>query len=129
MRFARYWLALCGSGLLAATAGASEPELELQPSVCALSDDQPLCRQLVRIRWHADDPLALCLFVDRMNDPLNCWQDRLQGQHLYPVRSDRSLTFMLRRRDDDRLLTSERFEIVREVTEYRSRRRRPWHFF
>lgn len=107
----------------------AEADLHLQPSVCALAENQTLCQQMVDIQWRTDNPLALCLFVERQGQPLECWQAQERGEFRYRVNTDESLVFQLRSRPDEELLASEIFEVIREYTEYRSRRRKPWNFF
>lgn len=111
------------------TASGAGAELRLQPSVCALAEDQTLCRETIDIRWRTDDPLALCLFIDRQDQPLECWQGTQKGEFEYQAETDKTLTFHLRERRRDDLLASGIFEVIREQTEYRSRRRKPWNFF
>ncbi len=116
-------------GLLVAGASAADTELDLKPSICALAEDQDQCEEQVDIRWHSDYPNALCLFVDQNEQPLACWQEEDRGEFYYDARTDESLTFQLRAEEDDRLLASKLFEVIREYTEFRSRRRKPWNFF
>ncbi|WP_169449458.1 DUF3019 domain-containing protein [Marinimicrobium agarilyticum] len=104
--------------------------MDLTPSVCALAADQSRCEERVTIEWQAaGQTQALCLFVDRENEPLACWEKDRQGQYRYRAETDESLTFQLRRTLDGELLASELFEVIREYTEFRSRRRKPWNFF
>lgn len=112
-----------------AGASAADSALELKPSICALAENQVLCEERVDIRWHSDYPDALCLFVDQSEQPLACWQDKDQGEFHYEARTEQSLTFQLRAERDDQLLASRLFEVIREYTEFRSRRRKPWNFF
>ena len=114
---------------VAATGHAADTELDLTPSVCALSTDQSRCEERVSIEWQAGQTQTLCLFVDRENEPLACWEQDDQGQYRYDADTDESLTFQLRRTLDGELLASELFEVIREYTEFRSRRRKPWNFF
>lgn len=115
--------------LAAASSAAAEAELDLTPSVCALSANQSRCEERVNIEWQAGQTQALCLFVDRESEPLACWEKDDQGQYRYQADTDESLTFQLRRTLDGELLASELFEVIREYTEFRSRRRKPWNFF
>lgn len=112
-----------------ACASTAETELDLKPSICALAENQALCEERVDIRWHSDYPHALCLFVDQNAQPLACWQEEDRGEYHYEARTDESLTFQLRAEQGDRLLASKLFEVIREYTEFRSRRRKPWNFF
>lgn len=103
--------------------------MRLQPSVCALVEDQALCRETIDIHWRTEDPLALCLFIDRQHQPLECWQGTQKGEFEYQAETDEQLVFQLRDRRRNDLLASEIFEVIREQSEYRSRRRKPWNFF
>lgn len=111
------------------TVRAAEVDLRLRPSVCALSDDQQLCQDTVEVSWQSDTPQVLCLFLEQQDQPLECWQTRQQGEFRYRANTDQNLVFQLRRRQGNELLASAVFEVLREHTEYRSRRRKPWNFF
>ncbi len=115
--------------MLVAGTSAADTELDLKPSICALTENQTQCEERVDIRWHSDHPSALCLFVDQSEQPLACWREQGQGAYHYDARTEESLTFQLRTEQEDRLLASELFEVIREYTEFRSRRRKPWNFF
>lgn len=116
-------------GCLLAASSAADTELALKPSICALAEEQRLCEERVDIRWHSDRPDTLCLFIDQSDAPLTCWRDARAGEFHYDVQTERSLSFQLRTQRDDRLLAHELFEVIREHTEFRSRRRKPWNFF
>jgi len=111
------------------TAQGADVELRLSPSVCALSDDQPNCRETLELSWESDSPEVLCLFLKQQEQPLECWQTRQTGDFQYRAETDQNLVFQLRRRPGNELVASAVFEVIREHTEYRSRRRKPWNFF
>lgn len=122
--------ALCALLLAPAVpAWAEEAKLALKPQICALSENEPLCRELIDIRWRAGEPKQLCLFVDAEKQPLACWREQASGDYEYRANTENSLVFELRLQPSDRILTREIFNVIREEAEYRYRRRKPWNFF
>src|SRR5690625_3015773 len=101
----------------------------MKPQVCALAKHESVCKEPLRIQWRAGKPMHLCLFVDSEAAPLVCWQERTSGVYHYQAHTPHSLMFQLRQESDNQLLTSEMFSVIREHTEYRQRRRKPWNFF
>jgi len=73
--------------------------------------------------------MHLCLFVDSEAAPLACWREQNSGVYRYQAHTQHSLVFQLRQEADHQLLASEMFAVIREQTEYRQRRRKPWNFF
>ncbi len=113
-------------------ANALPPEkgsLQLTPKLCVLSRKETLCDSQIDIQWALEQPLLLCLFEKDIPSPLMCWQKQQQGQLQYQVNTDHSLTFQLRKQQDDTLLASEIYKVIREQAQYRQRRRKPWNFF
>ncbi|MGD8174733.1 DUF3019 domain-containing protein [Marinimicrobium sp. ARAG 43.8] len=103
--------------------------MTLTPTVCALSEDQSHCEEQIDINWRADTSRALCLFVEAETRPLACWQNADSGHYRYRAVTADSLIFQLRGEHSDELLASEFFKVIREYTDFRSRRRKPWNFF
>lgn len=122
-------LALAALGLLALPAWAGQARLELKPQVCALVEDEQLCREQIDIEWSSGERLQVCLFIDGEQAPLACWREHVRGDYEYNALTSESLTFELRRQPDDQLLASEILSVIREHTDYRYRRRKPWSFF
>lgn len=110
-------------------ARAETPVLAIKPQICALAEQEAVCQQQLQIQWQADKPMHLCLFVDGQKEPLACWQGQSSGVYRYQARTAHSLEFQLRLEANHQLLTSELFAVIREQTEYRQRRRKPWNFF
>lgn len=108
---------------------AEDAQLDLKPQVCALSENEEVCRELIDIQWRSGEPMQLCLFVDTEVQPLACWREQRTGVYEYQARTENSLEFELRAQPDNQLLTSEIFDVIREQTDYRYRRRKPWNFF
>jgi hypothetical protein len=73
--------------------------------------------------------MQLCLFVNTEVPPLACWHQEYSGAYEYQAYTQDSLVFQLRQQSDNQLLASEIFDVIREQTEYRQRRRKPWNFF
>lgn len=73
--------------------------------------------------------MHLCLFVENETAPLTCWREQNSGVYHFQARTQHSLVFQLRQQSDNQLLASEMFAVIREQTEYRQRRRKPWNFF
>lgn len=103
--------------------------LQLTPKLCVLSRKEPRCESQIDIQWILEKPLLLCLFEKEISSPLRCWQEQHKGQFQYQVNTDHSLTFQLRKQQDDTLLASEIYKVIREQAQYRQRRRKPWNFF
>lgn len=125
-------MAAIGCALLMAWATqsrADEAQLALTPQVCALSENEALCQELIDIQWRSGEPMRLCLFVDTEVQPLACWREQRTGVYEYQAQTEDSLVFELRVQPDDQVLASEIFDVIREQTEYRYRRRKPWNFF
>lgn len=108
---------------------ADGTQLALTPRVCALSENEALCQELIDIQWRSGEPMRLCLFVDTEVQPLACWREQRAGVYEYQAQTQDRLVFELRVQPDDQVLASETFDVIREQTEYRYRRRKPWNFF
>lgn len=122
-------LTLVFSALLALSARADQAQLELKPQVCALSESEELCREQIDIEWRSGESLQVCLFIDGEQTPLACWYERRRGDYEYQAQTKESLTFELRQQPGDQLLAREILSVIREHTDYRYRRRKPWSFF
>jgi len=94
-----------------------------------LSSKEPVCDSLIDIKWAQEQPLLLCLFDKEITSPLRCWQEQTRGEFQYQLDTDHSLTFQLRKQQDDTLLASEVYQVIRAQAQYRQRRRKPWNFF
>ncbi|MDQ2075733.1 DUF3019 domain-containing protein [Marinimicrobium sp. ABcell2] len=103
--------------------------LAVKPQVCALAENETLCREQINIHWQSGQPMHLCLFVDTEIPPLACWREKDSGVYQYQADTRDSLVFQLRQESNNQLLASEIFDVIREQTEYRQRRRKPWNFF
>lgn len=126
----RGWWLLCCLWLAGGAHAQPDVELSIQPRLCALAAEESACTDPVAIRWHSPAPLEACLYISPNTDePLTCWQGNEQGEHRYERPVQQSITFVLRRIDDGRELASQALRVTREDTQYRQRRRRPWHFF
>ena len=112
-----------------AEAPLSPTSLELTPKLCVLSSKEPVCDSLIDIKWAQEQPLLLCLFDKEIASPLRCWQEQTRGEFQYQLDTDHSLTFQLRKQQDDTLLASEVYQVIRAQAQYRQRRRKPWNFF
>ncbi len=108
---------------------AEPAELALKPQVCALTEEEDLCREQIDIEWRTGERLQLCLFIGGQQAPLACWRERLKGAYEYQAQTKESLTFELRHQPDNQLLAREILSVIREHTDYRYRRRKPWSFF
>lgn len=108
---------------------ADDALISLRPQVCALTESEEVCRELIDIHWRSGEPMRLCLFVDTEVQPLACWREKNTGTYEYQAHTQDSLVFQLRRQPSDQLLASEVFDVIREQAEYRYRRRKPWNFF
>lgn len=123
------WLWFLGLASCALPALADQAQLALKPQVCALSKDEELCREQIDIEWRSGERLQVCLFLNGESAPLACWRERRQGDYEYQAQTKESLTFELRRQPGDQLLAREILTVIREHTDYRYRRRKPWSFF
>jgi hypothetical protein len=118
-----------GAAFVQAAAPRPSTSLELTPKLCVLSNKEPVCNSRIDIKWAREQPLLLCLFEKALASPLRCWQEQTQGEFQYQVNTDHSLTFQLRKQQDDTLLASEIYQVIRAQAQYRQRRRKPWNFF
>lgn len=108
---------------------ADQAQLALKPRVCALAENEELCREQIDIEWRAGERLQVCLFIDGEPTPLACWREHLRGDYEYQAQTKDNLTFELRLQPSDQLLAREILSVIREHAEYRYRRRKPWSFF
>ncbi len=117
--------------LLAGTAEAAElPALEfsIKPRLCVLTVGEEACYDEVLVRWRSPRPLSLCLFQNRLDDPITCWQQTKEGQHRLVLSASNSVTFHLREPSEG-WEVSEAFEVIHDHQQYRRQRRNPWSFF
>jgi hypothetical protein len=104
-------------------------EFSIQPRLCVLSEQEERCEDELEIRWTAGEPRALCLYRSDKQLPLRCWENELSGSHRFSLSAAANVTFSLREVDQNLLLASAEFEVVRDEPRYRRKRRNPWSFF
>ncbi len=108
---------------------ADQAQLALKPQVCALAENEELCREQIDIEWRTGERIQVCLFIDGEQMPLACWRERLRGDYEYQAQTKENLIFELRQQPSNQLLAREILSVIREHTDYRYRRRKPWSFF
>ncbi len=117
--------------LLAGSVQADElPALEfsIKPRLCVLTEGEEACYDEVQVRWRSPRRLSLCLFQNRLDDPITCWQQATEGQHRVVLSASSSVTFHLREPGES-WEVSEAFEVIHDHQQYRRQRRNPWSFF
>lgn len=117
--------------LIAGAAQAEElPTLEfsIKPRLCVLTAGEEACYDEVQVRWRSPRRLSLCLYQNRLEDPITCWQKVTEGQHRLVLSATDSVTFHLREPGKDWQIT-EAFEVIHDHQQYRRQRRNPWSFF
>ncbi len=93
-----------------------------------LTEDEDACYDELEVRWSAPEKMSLCLFQTDLDQPLRCWSDASGGEHKFIVSATRDVTFQLRERNQNTLV-SEAFEVIHDQKKYRRQRRNPWSFF
>ena len=108
----------------------------IKPSVCVLSESEQHCEDSIDIIWRAKEMLSVCLWHDATNAKndeqailLNCWVEANQGRHTVKISTETSLTFFLKKDQQDSYLASQTFKVIHDTQRYRRRHRNPWSFF
>lgn len=120
--------------MLAATSIHAEEDLPLiqfsiKPNICVLSGGERECEDELELKWVSPEPRSLCLFRHDKHLPLRCWEDENMGMHKLSIAASRNVDFQLREAEDKKLLVSEAFEVVKDNSQFRRRRRNAWSFF
>ncbi|MFL0810930.1 MAG: DUF3019 domain-containing protein [Agarilytica sp.] len=104
-------------------------QFSIKPSICVLSGGEKVCEDDLALKWESSGPRSLCLFRHDTTIPLRCWEEENQGEHLLSISASRNVDFQLRETKDKKVLVTEAFEVVKDNTQFRRRRRNAWSFF
>lgn len=103
--------------------------LYVKPKVCVLSERESLCKDRIKIVWHASDEISPCLFQEGRKAPLHCWKNKKKGRYQFHLVTENSVKFILKPYDEAIQLASSEFEVLKNQLKYRHRRRNSWSFF
>lgn len=123
-------LSLCGNVMALAEADSANL-LQIDPSLCVVAGEEPVCATTLTIRWRLSEELgAVCLSEVNAGRPLFCVENgTLAVQRQLPVSLVSDTRFELRRRHDNQLLAATTVTVARMLTDLRPRRRHGWGIF
>jgi hypothetical protein len=102
-------------------------DFEISPRVCTLAKEDAQCDLAVTARWHAREPESLCLVVRERPDVRHCWEQYASGEYAIGLQFSTDLQLELRDPDLRRVLAARALRVIREILQYRHRRREPWN--
>jgi hypothetical protein len=109
-----------------AAAASDRIQLELRPRVCTLSGNDQQCNTIVRAAWRSSQSESLCLVIAKRSDVKQCWENNSKGTYSVELMFSDDLLVELRDTELQTVLTSKAIKVIREVLEYRHKRRQPW---
>jgi len=103
--------------------------MQLNPTVCALSVSDKLCKTTVHVQWRATQDESLCMIIVKRPDIKQCWEHYTEGTYNLDLTFDQDVIFQLRDLELQNTLASATLRVIREALQYRHRRRDPWSLF
>ena len=67
--------------------------------------------------------INVCLHQQGAAQPLRCWHQSNQGTYQHTVKTDQSIVFQLKDQTVNLVLAEREFEVVKNLIQYRHRRR------
>ena len=122
-------LLACCIGAAATTPNGDRIQLELNPQLCTLAENELQCETEIDIRWYASRPRSVCLAIVERPQIEHCWDNYAEGTYRIALTFSSDLEVQLRDKEARQVLVSETLAVVREMLRYRLKRRKPWNLF
>ncbi len=103
--------------------------LFLSPKSCLLSDKEETCDLNLNIHWETPEIDSYCLYYKGVNTAIKCWVEMDKGAIQLPISRSEPLNFELRRKNNQKIIYTTKFKLLRKTARVRHKRRNPWSFY
>lgn len=109
----------------------TEPTLTASPNVCELTSDKRACSTTVALIWEVPRAGNFCLYHEKSETRLACWQGKWSGVYQYSFSSPQSENIWLIREDTGDVLVSAEIKVIGAIEQRVRIRRRSgfWRIF
>ncbi len=122
-------LLACCIGATATTPNGDRIQLELNPQLCTLAENELHCETEIDISWQSSTLQSVCVSIVERPEVERCWENYSEGTYRIALTFSDDLVVELRDKEGRELLISETVAVVREMLRYRLKRRKPWNLF
>ena len=116
-------------GIAAEPATDGRIQLELNPRLCTLAENELHCQTQVDISWRAEELQSVCVYIVERPEIEHCWDNYTEGTYSIVLTFSSDLVVELRDKEARDLLVSRTLAVVREMVRFRQQRRKPWNLF
>lgn len=102
--------------------------LDIQPKKCVTLRQGQICYQDVDISWYASINDNYCLYIEKEDKPVRCWQKSTKGHLSIEFQGEYTQKFLLRKEGDQKNLASTILE-VKWVYKNQRNLRTGWRMF
>jgi len=96
----RLILAISVSMPFALYGNAEEPSLTINPSRCIALHEGQICYVNLKIEWKSLPLDEYCLFDERYDEPLVCWQGNELASYVYDFNAKANVNFIIRNKGE-----------------------------
>jgi len=109
----------------------TEPVLTASPNVCELQSDQRACSINVALIWEVPRAGNFCLYHEKTQVRLECWQNTWSGIHQFSFSSGEAEDIWLVREETGELLVNTEIKVIGAIDQQVRARRRSgfWRIF
>lgn len=98
-----------------------------KPRICVLPANKIYCEMQSQLAWESEGKASVCLFSSQQASDIKCWQEALNGELAYWLRSSTNIDFWLSYPEQEKPLIKTTVHVVNlPERRVRKRRRRIW---
>ena len=109
----------------------TEPTLTASPNICELQSDERACTASIALIWEVPRAGNFCLFHEKTQTRLECWQNAWSGIHQFSFSSGVTEEVWLIREDTGIMLVQAEIKVIGAIEQRVRARRRSgfWRIF
>ena len=109
----------------------TEPTLTASPNICELQNDERACSASIALIWEVPRAGNFCLFHEKTQTRLECWQNAWSGIHQFSFSSGVTESVWLIREETGVMLVETEIKVVGAIEQRVRARRRSgfWRIF
>lgn len=125
------WSVLSGQEGLGIRLKTTEPTLTASPNVCELTSEKRTCAITVALIWEVPRAGNFCLYHEKSQTRLACWQGKWSGVYQYTFSSPQSQGIRLIREETGEIVVSTEIKVLGAIEQRVRIRRRSgfWRIF
>lgn len=114
-------LPVCANGIV----------FKAKPKRCIKAREDKICLSNIELYWQTDVKSHYCIFPEREDEPLECWNNTNTGIVTVSFQSDKSLSFSLWNMSPKLSISTVEIPVVYALKKRhrKSKRRRLWHAY